>query len=467
MRYTLALITLCIVIGSRPLTSQESCPLTQQPRKSTRFPSSSESATHPNEFATRAQQIKGDFKAATALAAEYLDARSKVASSLNVPDPTQDVLSILHNFRGLGLDQPDWKRAQILDQLPNVEGFLQQADHTTIYLRGQRQHAVRVYQDGHVEVLSPESASTEYRDYCRHDIRKHSTDAMALFDVENTSDGGREVYIGGRALKITPAEYRELTRGRPLPKTHPLTLALESSAGTAKVLYSNPMMQKQGAAMRGADEFAFAIQRSYPDIPIYRDPLSPRTNEIVKRLNDFTISGPKEVVAVVADESFRPRPKDYNLIQDLKGELVDLGIRVVTYKPGVTLAAANANGKALIVITGHSDAELAAFVRTLGSQGVFKNSYVLFNSCETPLSRQLITEINTRYGASATFAHEGKVLVDDLDPFLEGFAKRISTIGDKNFGRTLLQTLHEHRLNGVWTICERLLPGLRHETAEV
>ena len=472
MRYAIVLMTFYVGMGnsnSSLLAQNISCPLPTKPHKSTRFPGVNNGESRLGEYAARAIQAKGNFRDATTLVAEYLDSRPALlsASAGQTVDPTADILSTLKDLRGLGLGQADWKRAEMLEQLPAVEGSLQDANHTTVYLRGQQQHAVKVFRDGRVELLDTQAAALEYRDFCRRDIRQHSTADMALFDVERVPSGGREVYIAGKAYSITPAEYADLKRGNGLPKIHPLASALHLPTGKAKVLYSNPKMQKQGAAMRDADEFAFALQRSYPEIPIYRDPLSNKTNELVKHLNDFSVTGPRDVVAVVADDSFRPKPKDYNLIQDLKGELTSAGVRVVSYKPGAQLASASYAGKGLIVITGHSSAELAGFVHALGAQGAFKNSYVLFNSCETPLSRQLIAEINTRYGAAATFAHEGKIQVNDLDPFLSTFAKRLSTDGAKSFHELIMRSLHEHNLNGVWTICSRIIPGLLQERVRV
>src|SRR3954452_4341180 len=103
-------------------------------------------------------------------------------------------------------------------------------------------------------------------------------------------------------------------------------------------------MQKAGQAMRDADEFTFALQKAYPQVPVYRDPLSPKTNYLVTSLNRFVVSGPGDVTAVVAEQSFASRPKDYNLIQDMEHELEAAHIKVVRFRPGFHLPSSPGKG---------------------------------------------------------------------------------------------------------------------------
>jgi len=395
------------------------------------------------------------------LVAEFLDNRSTLLASVpsGTEDPTSVVLGNLKDLSGLGLSEPNWRRTTILGQLSSVEGVLTDSDHTTLYLTGKQRHAVQVFKTGRVEILDEKASAAEYRAFCRRDIQSHSTSDMALFDVERLANGGRELFIGGQVIAITASEYATLKSGRRLFGSHPLNIALNSHPETAKVLYSNPMMQKQGQALLDADEFTFALQRAYPNATIYRDPLSPRTNELVRKLNSYKIGASSNVVAIVADDSFQPRPKDYNLVQDMKHELEQAGVRVLSYKSGTKLASVSNDGKGIIVITGHSSEEMAAFVRSLGAQGVFQSNFIVFNSCETPLNRQLIAEINTRYGAIATFAHQGAIRVNDLDPFLGTLVQRIAPSSQETFQRTLIESLHEYGLNGVWTICRLFADG--------
>jgi hypothetical protein len=398
---------------------------------------------------------------ATKLVAEFLDSRSEVHTAslaASVKNPEEEILGHLRDLRPLGLDQPYWKRIQTLQDFPHVSGFIEDSDSTTLYIKGAKgQHAVKVYKDGKVVLIEPNQAAKEYLAYCSGQVRSNSTSNMALFDLTHSPGGAHQVLIRDAKITLAPDEFSRLMSGKPLPDAHPLSQALLDSRSNAKVLFSDPFMQKPGAALTEADQFAFNLQKAYPKVPIYRDPFSVRTDALVRQLNRFSVSGPSDIVAVVADDSFKSRPKDYNLIRDLEKELEKAHIRVVSYRAGTQMASVG-KGKGLIVITAHSNEDLATFVHELGRQGAFEGNYVLFNSCETPLSRQLITEINTRYRAVATFAHQGAVGVNDLDGFMTDFADAITRQGRSNFRDLVLEQLHSHRLNGIWTIC-RLIDG--------
>ena len=174
---------------------------------------------------------------------------------------------------------------------------------------------------------------------------------------------------------------------------------------------------------------------------------------LVKQLNSFMVAGPNQITAIVAEDTFRFRPKDFRVVMDLEEQLRKAHISVVRYHDGTQITPIGSN-RGLIVITGHSDQQLAGFVHALGASGAFRDNYVLFNSCETELTRQLVTEINTRYGAIATMAHQGTVRVDSVDSFISDFAERVSATERVIFRDMVLKSLHNSGLNGIWTICE-------------
>jgi hypothetical protein len=407
-------------------------------------------------FADRSRALKvGDLKNASKLVTDYLDSRPDLANAGSAaPDGlTQDILGKLGDLHMLELDLPGWKRALALQKLPQVTGVIDGTESTTLYLQGAtRQYSVEVSRGGQVRLLTPGEANSKYLAYTTGEIKKNSTGNMTLFDLLHYPDGRRVLAIGDKLVSLSQADLAQLAAGQPFSDSHSLSLAVHDESRHPKVLFSDPFMQKQGPVLREADDFAFKLQRAYPEVAIYRDPLSPKTDGLVRQLNDFVTKTPSDVVAIVADESFKNRPKDYNVIQDLEQQLSAAHIRIVRYRPGVQMASVG-RGKGLIVITGHSSGELAEFVRRLGSQGIFEGNFVVFNSCETPLSRQLITEINTRYNAIATFAHEGKIMVNDLDGFLGDFALDLNKGSTTSFHEMLIRQLHNHRLNGVWTIC--------------
>ena len=125
----------------------------------------------------------------------------------------------------------------------------------------------------------------------------------------------------------------------------------------------------------------------------------------VGKLNHFVVTGPKDLVAVIAPDSFHV---NQTAIHNIEDELRGLGVQVIEYKAGTVGHWNGGGGKGLVVITGHSSEELAHFVDAVGAAGFFRDNYVLFNSCETPLTREMISAINSKHGALATFEMDPK-----------------------------------------------------------
>jgi len=84
------------------------------------------------------------------------------------------------------------------------------------------------------------------------------------------------------------------------------------------------------------------------------------------------------------------------------------------------------SGKAVFVITGHSSDELANLVRQLGECGYFRGNFVIFNSCNTPLTHQLAVEINGRYGALGTYGFSDKIMATDVENYMLDLADKVS-----------------------------------------
>ena len=106
----------------------------------------------------------------------------------------------------------------------------------------------------------------------------------------------------------------------------------------------------------------------------------------------------------------------------------------------------------MIVITGHSDERLGAFVRMLGEANVFKGNLVIFNSCETPLTDRLVREMNTRFGAIGALQHDGKIKPADVEDFLSGLIEQMKKEPRLPLWRQVLNTMRDSPLNAVWSV---------------
>ena len=219
------------------------------------------------------------------------------------------------------------------------------------------------------KVLSPADAAIDFQTYCRGIVKDRSTGNMRLFNVMKYEDGFA-VDMPDGTVNVTTSEAQKLSIGESLPADHPLSKAIAKAGESSLVLYANPLMLKPGRWLKDGDDFAFSIRKAYPELRVYRDPLTEKTDERAKGLTKRELVGPNDVLVLVADKSFK-NVEDGKVIANLAGEggaFEKAGIKVVKFNGEKTDPnCEGAKGKAVIVITGHSNEELAAYARALVS----------------------------------------------------------------------------------------------------
>jgi hypothetical protein len=339
---------------------------------------------------------------------------------------------------------PEWRRAEKLRDA--IEGFTSSATTIDLYLRSaDSMNLVRVdRKSGQTFLLLGEPAKGAFREHCRAQIRKYSRPGFRLANVLR-AEGGYRILMADRSVRVTNAEAGQLERGERLPPKHALSRAI--ARDPSFVVYSHPLMAREGRYRSDADRLAFAVQRSYREARVFKDDLSDLTESRARAVNDFVIANASDVVVLKAAESFKV--DDGNIINDVAEELTRSGIQVEELKTeGVT--ATSERARLVIVISGHINADLAAFVRRAGEAGYFKNNIVAFNSCASELTSQLVHEINTRYGAVATYRYEGKIPAAKVQEILLELNDAIDRKPNlEDWKRFVL----EKGLTGVWNIC--------------
>jgi hypothetical protein len=173
----------------------------------------------------------------------------------------------------------------------------------------------------------------------------------------------------------------------------------------------------------------------------------------IAKLRELGISEGAKVTALVAEKTFAV--KDFKLVQNIEEQLIQNGIEVVRVGRGQIHWTAD-NGRIVLVVTGHIDSQLASFVRALGDAGVLGGNYVIFNSCRATLSRQLATEMTTRYRAIAVFTYDSKITPEQLEPTLIKTPARIEEESKTPFLQFWRKAIREQKLSGVWTVCWRI-----------
>jgi hypothetical protein len=224
----------------------------------------------------------------------------------------------------------------------------------------------------------------------------------------------------------------------------------------ALVLWSHPMMQKTGPAREATMRFVHAVARAYPDLNVVIDDPNPRVPELVEAVEKLSISA-KEVYVVI-DRQFSVK---------FQGELADdadqirklVGNDNVVYIDGTEPSLPpSTQERAVIVITGHSDSALEAFIDHLAEKGYLKNNLIVLQSCGSDLSPRLVSKINNQYGALGTFHYPQKIYETDALNHTKDILQAV-TRQSGAFGRIVRDRAGKPTkpwngtMHGVWTIC--------------
>jgi hypothetical protein len=341
--------------------------------------------------------------------------------------------------------------------LDNVAGVEDSGAHVDVYVEGQNGLPARLLRysrgSGRVEVLD---AATAFQADVGQTLKLHSSAQMRL--VSAMRDGDHyTIQVAEKKFILTSDELQTLRNGYPLGSDHPISQEL-LARDSPVVLYSNPLMHDRSPYLKDAEDVGFAIQRAYPSVQVFRDDFNPRiTPQRVRAIQDFRVADTSHVVAVIAEDSFRV--DDKKLIQNIQTSLKAQGVSVKPWKSGQPWD--EGSGRAVIVITGHIDDQLAAFVRELGRAGVFKGNYVVFGSCYGELSSTLVREINNDFEAVGTFRFEGKISPYALQDAITDLTDRIAH-GQGKFGfpDVLQKSLRFADLSGIWTVCQLELEAI-------
>ena len=338
---------------------------------------------------------------------------------------------------------PEWQRAQ---HLPGVSGFASTKTASELYVR--QNDALfalrREKQNGRVTLLEGAEAEQAFQAHCRAQIRRYSRPGFRLANLLRV-EGGYRILMKDHSVRLTNAEVALLERGERLPHEHALSRAIRRDPSF--VSYSHPFMARPGRHRSEADRLAFAIQRSYPEAHVFKDDLSAETENRVRAVTGFVIDDPGKVLVLKAESSFGVT--DAQIVNDIASELADAGIQVEEFAEDAK--AKTGERRLVVVISGHIDEKLAEFVRRVGSAGYFQGNVIVFNSCASDLNSQLVHEMNTRYGAVATYRYEGKIPAVEIQEIL---MKLKDTIHQQPKLEEIWKGfVREGGLNGVWNVC--------------
>jgi hypothetical protein len=282
-------------------------------------------------------------------------------------------------------------------------------------------------------------------------IRKSPPEQKGLFTIIDFDEHPVVVGPGQCRFELKPEEVETIHRGKRLAPEHPLSKLLDAVPVGTVLLYQG---RYEGASKAGTatDTILFALQRLYPERLIARDPPADETNARVRKLADEVLKAGSDITAVIADKSFNVQ--DRKIIQNLEANLAEAKVNILRFGNARDLhRKASPEVSSIIVITGHQDAQLAKFVHELGRSGVLRDKLVLFNSCQTPLSKELVMAMTGRYGASAVLSYEGKILPSQVRDVMNRMIDAAEQGGTgRSVARVLLEAILKTGMTGIWTV---------------
>jgi hypothetical protein len=330
---------------------------------------------------------------------------------------------------------PGWRRAELCRAL-DVLAIHQLSGNTTrvILKKGNEvlvlDHVVRGLFYNVVEVRS---TNVIWEDL-RADLKKYEAEVARPFAVQPLPSGVR-IHTARGAIDLTAEELSELAVGRRLGPTHPLTKFLaeaDSATNAGAVLYPDPLSERDDTEHASfLDGFMANLQQAYGSVRLLREPRrthsSVVTSERINKVVALDRSSSHRAQAVIPPANVR----DYKVMANFEKYFTDEGVRVLDFHSGDIPPAIHEQGapESAVFLTGHSDKSLADLVQRLGRAGHFMDKYVVFQTCETPLTRLLKTEIIEKYFAIGVSSFVGEIepaqvggFLNDVAPWLSGHA---------------------------------------------
>lgn len=202
--------------------------------------------------------------------------------------------------------------------------------------------------------------------------------------------------------------------------------------------------------------FAHAVSKAYPELNVVIDEPNPRVPALVRKIGELAI-GTRDVYVVV-DRLYSVKfqgalADEADQIKKLIGKdrLIFFNGKEPSLKP-------SAKERAVLVITGHSDQALEAFIDHLGAKGYLQNNLVVLQSCGNDLSPKLVSKINGRYKAAGIYHYPEKILEQDALKHTLAVLQAVVSEGGP-FGRLVRDrgskpaTPWTGRMEGVWSVC--------------
>jgi hypothetical protein len=306
------------------------------------------------------------------------------------------------------------------------------------------------------EVPQPSDVQVHPADVARvAEVRALSTSQNMLMHVGQPVAAGEAVplYVGSHQVMIARAELDAFLDSALAPAA--LDAIVRSEPELSRLLVLEPASAGETALGSEAVRFAIALGRTYGhrlSITVGRDAtLGVRNAAEIK-----DVTGPQDVTALIAPESFGVR--QFDIISGISRPLTAAGITVTDTPQAFTSGH-------VIVVTGHKDAQLREFLTTLGERQVLNGKYVFLCSCgaagDTAFNSRLIRD----HGVTAVHSFPETITAQAAADVTISFANVMQepTRGPRSFDQLLRDAVNAARGENtpprLWEALQKFLRG--------
>ncbi|MEQ1727519.1 MAG: hypothetical protein ABL982_03985 [Vicinamibacterales bacterium] len=195
---------------------------------------------------------------------------------------------------------------------------------------------------------------------------------------------------------------------------------------------------------------AATLSRRYPNKRFFiDDEMSIATSNLAAMP---TIRGPQDLAVIVPETGFA--------VED-RGLMAQVGHALET--AGMKPVSAASSAQTVLVISGHNDAALVAFLDDLGRQGALRNRVILLNTCHARANESLFSHLIQQYGARGIIVQPDRIRPVALSRVLNAMTELVNEAGASGTGihpADLMRKSAERVLSGVG-LSERLRGEVR------
>jgi len=276
-----------------------------------------------------------------------------------------------------------------------------------VFFREDNEYKMATVYSKHINVTTGEAAITQYEEIARSNCARASNPS-AIFVHASQQNNEMILQVGEKQARLPMSEIMEILNNPKSLQAATIDQVLGSSPNATFIFYRDALARggdQTGASWRDGTptdplKLASALSRRFEGrVKFYLDDEFALAQDNLRRI--VPIKGPDDLVVLIPQESFRV--EDHGFVKNIKNILEGSGIKVV-HDPTQIGAAPN-----VLIISGHNDEQLFAYLKDLGEKGVLKDKLIFLETCYATSNPDKLHDLIQRYGAAGFYQHTEKI----------------------------------------------------------